>query len=953
MPVLPKPDTCRPCSLWGASEYGAGQGFSSLEGYGESGLFVVSEALGENEEADGLPLRRRGAAGGVFRRVLDELSIDANDLTITNVVRCRPPGNELWGKPYTWDAITHCQRYLNEAVGQRRPSMLLALGDTPLQQLVADNVGTVSTVRGFVLPSKYGMPLIATYHPAFITRGAWHLYGAFKNDIGRAYHFATKGIPSPLETDYALHPSLDDVHRFLADVLAHPEWPIAYDVETAFMLGEKEPEDWRLKRLIQIQFSVRPGQALVLPWDNGPYTQLARAILASPNPKWGWNSRCSDDIILRANGCTLNGELHDLMLAWAHLQPDFTARGDDRDGDEKGIPSKLMGLQSAASFYCPEVGPWKHLGSSNLQLYGAFDADYTCRCGLGIFAELDRFGLIAGYREHKYELKGVLDDLGEHGLPVDREAQAALRVYTLGELWRIQTGLHSQVPSEVLSVHPKQGYKSRSAKFSLVDPATDEDRWEKVALKALEASYDPSEPPLVMAAGHTGYLVQRPFYIQPEVDHDVRELRWCIERLFNPHGSSPNTRDYIRHMGYRMPTHISTGEETTGRAELQKLAKETGDPVLRAIDDWRDLRKTGLDYTTGKWVPGDDGRIHPTFRCGTTGSGQTTCTDPNAQQYPEHSGIAKRAKEAIRAEPGHMFVKVDMRGFHSRVVGWLANDPLYYQLADEDVHSFIAAHYLNLHDAPYLMEMSEDERRAALKAIKREHTHTRNYKVKRVVHGRQFNMGVRKLYQLHGQDFDPAPEVVMKAVGESKWFSWTPKQQMDEVNRWGRREASRLFRLFDQLFPRTFILYIEWVRDQIHTESPNRLVSPFGHHRLFWSWDMEQAAAFLPSNCAHCHIQSAMIRMRRSGALTAFGACNFTHDALWLHPEEAWVHRCVEDVQAEFEAPSAILVDSPLGPFQCNSDAEVGFDMAHTVSYADWEAKGCPDRDEWKEAFAA
>ena len=967
--MLPKPEWCRACVGWNFSERGPGQGFSSLEGTGDSGLLVVSEALGENEEEDGLPLRRRGAAGMVFRRAFeDELGLSSANATITNVLRCRPPGNELWGKPYTWAAIDRCRHYLAGAISQRQPTMLLALGDTPLQELVADNIGTVTEVRGFVLPSKYGVPLVATYHPAFIARGAWNLYGAFKRDVGFAAICARNGVPKLLETDYVLHPEVSGVHRFLAAVLADPSLPIAYDVETAHMLGEKEPEDWRLKRLIQIQFSVRPGSAIVLPWDNGLFSDLARRILSTPNPKWGWNSRLSDDIILRANGAVLAGELHDLMLAWAHLQPDFTARGDDRDGDEKGIPSKLMGLQSAASFYCPEVGPWKHLGASNLQLYGAMDADYTHRCGLGIFASLDRLGLTTGYREHKYELRWVLDDLGEHGLPVDRVKQAELRVYTLGELSRIQGELHGQVPSEILSIHPKAGYKALHSKVSLVDPATEPSEWPKASLRDLSATYDPSQPPLVMAAGHIGYLVQRKFTEDVRIDEkiDVAGLpfpitgvafgtqevaRWCIERLFNPHASSPNTKAYIRYMGYRMPTSIVTGEDTTGKTELLKLAKETGDSVLFAIYDWRDLAKTGRDYTTGKWVPGDDGRIHPTFRCGTTGSGQTTCTDPNAQQYPEHSGIAKRAKEAIRAEPGHMLVKVDMRGFHSRMIGWIANDPLYYQLADEDVHSFVSSHYLNLPEAPILMDMSEEERRAYLNAVKREHGHTRNYKVKRVVHGRQFNMGVRKLYQLHGADFDPPVERVIADVGEPRWYDWTPKQQLDEVNRRGRAEATKLFRLFDHLFPKTFIIYIENVRDAIYHETPNRLMTPFGHHRFFWNWDMEQAAAFGPSNCAHCHIQSALIRMREGGALRAFGACNFTHDALWLHPAERDVDGCIEVVQFEFERPSTVLVDSPLGPFQCNSDAEVGYDLAHMVGYSDWVSKGRPSAADWEIAF--
>lgn len=448
--------------------------------------------------------------------------------------------------------------------------------------------------------------------------------------------------------------------------------------------------------------------------------------------------------------------------------------------------------------------------------------------------------------------------------------------------------------------------------------------------KFVTEDYDPENPPLVELKVATGYVVQREF-ANPD---GTKEIRWCIERLYNPHASSPNTKAYIRHQGYKMPTHIVTGEETTGLTELDKLAKETGDSVLRATYDWRKLRKTGLDYTTGKWVPGEDGRVHGTLRCGTTGSGQTTATDPNIQQFPDHTGLAKRAKEAIRAERGRVLVKVDMRGFHSRMVGWIANDATYYQLADEDVHSFITAHYLHLPDAPYLMEMSADERRAALKFVKAEHSHTRNYKVKRVVHGRQFNMGVKKLYQLHGADFDPPVDQVIAKVGEAKWYSLTPEDQLATINDLGRMEARRLYRLFDDLFPLTFVAYIEETRELIYHVTKNRLTTPFGHHRFFWGFDMEQAAAFRPSNSAHCHIQSALVRMRATGALKAFGACNFTHDALWLHPWERDVDECVATVQYEFEKPSTVLVDSPLGPFQCNSDAEVGYHLAHMEAYA-------------------
>lgn len=993
MPVLPKPDYCRPCAL-----YGNGMGFSSLEGYGDSGLMVVAEALGEQEEEDGLPLRPHAPSGGLFNRASSrESAIDRQSLTLTNIVRCRPPDNELWGHPYTYPAIDHCAKYLHEAVAQRKPKFILALGDTPYMQLAADVPGTLSEIRGFVLPSRYGIPMMATYHPAFIVRGQWKLYGAFKRDVAMAHWMAVNGVPKQVETNYDLHPSDSGIRDFLDWLRANPTAPFSYDVETAGILGEVEPDDWRLKRLIQIQFSVRSGHAIVLPWV-GCGDEASNIIFRLPNPRWGWNSRLSDDIILEANGIPVTaqarangftkggiglyrpderptiqpgstsetemdgrvggvhsegtgsfgpGAAHDLMLAWAHLQPDFSSKGDDRDGDEKGIPSKLMGLQSAASFYCPEVGPWKHKASANLQLYGAYDSDITYRCGVGIFGELDALGLNDGYREHKYELRWVLDDLGNHGLPVDRGKQAELRAYAVAELAKLQAEMHAGVPPEVLSIHPKNGYKALHSRVSLVTEGSEPDTWPKASLRELLAEYDANKPPLVMAAGHVGYLVQRDFETP---DEKCSNIRPCIERLYNPHASSPNTKSYIRAKGYRMPVSLATGNETTGRNELRKLAKETGDRVLALTDTWRELRKTGLDYTTGKWVPGEDGRIHPTFRCGTTGSGQTSCTDPNAQQYPEHSGIAKRAKEAIRAEPGHLFVKVDMRGFHSRAIGWLTGDADYYRLADFDVHSYITAHFVHHQAAGQLSEMDDDELRSVLKAIKRDHTYERNYKIKRVVHGRQFNMGVNKLYDMHADDFNPNEAQMIAEVGEEKWFGWDKDRQITEVTKRGRAESRQLFYMFDELFPLVFLVYPRKVEEQLRNQMC-RLTTPFGHHRYIWNRDLEQGAAFGPSNCAHCHIQSAFIRMRYSGALARYGGANFTHDAGWFHPTYELVDACVGEVQEELERPSVVLVDSPLGPFQCNSDAEVGPDLAHMVGYSEWVKAGRPTAEQWKEVF--
>lgn len=953
------PATCRGCPVFEWDK-----NFVETEGTGSSGLLVVAEAPGEWEAEEKRPLSPNGRSGKVFRRALRELGIPAHTLCITNVLRSRPPNNELLGMWYEAGSIGHCSQYLRRTIDEVKPRAIIALGGIPTRELQADDHGTHTVVRGFLRASKYGVPLISTYHPSFIARGAWQLYGTFKSDIKYALEIAQQGVPVQGVTQYELNPSIERVRHYLRYLSGSGNrLPISYDVETDHIIGNPEPDDWRLKRIVQIQFSHRAGYAIVLPYT-GEYRLLAHAILALSNPKWGWNSRLSDDLALESDGAIINGERHDLMNAWGHLQPSFWGGKEDQDTD-KGVPSRLMGLQSAASFYCREVGPWKHLASLErikadpelLKLYGAYDADYNARVGIGIMASLEKTGLMAGYRSHKLGMRPVLDDLGTVGLPVDAAKQQELRTYVTGELQSIQQRIQSQVPPAVLGLHPKTGYKALHNKLSLVEEGKDPASWLKTPLRAIIEGYDPANPPLVMAAGHVGYLVQREFkedsngriarissrngaeehqlphpVVGPDeivpVDNPVdgyrvrsqdaaggteagsgRTARWCIERLFNPHGSSPNTKSYIRVMGYPMPTAIDSGLDTTGKLQLQQLAERTGDEVLSMVGQWREMHKTGMDYTSAKWTPGTDGRVHATFRFGTA-SAQTTAINPPVQTFPEHSGIAQRAKEAIRAEPGHMLVDVDMRGFHARMAGWLSRDPAYYRLANFDVHSFVTAHFLRMPDADYQLEMDDDELTAYLEHVKSDKTRKdiRNYKVKRVVHGVTFGMRARKLYMMYAQNFE------------------------------NEREAQQLIDLLASLFPRVFIAFPTWIEDQIRNVTPCRLVSPFGHHRLFYDYDMQQATAFYPSNNSHCHIQAALVRLRTDGALARYEAVNFKHDSLSTHPRIELVDECIATVQAELERPSDVLVNwmgspNPLGPFTCNSDAKVGLHLAAMKEY--------------------
>lgn len=127
-------------------------------------LMIVGEAPGANEEAQGIPFV--GATGKMVNEFLANAGISREEVYLTNVVKYRPPGNNinllysLEGKivddymPQLWDEI--------DAL---KPNCILALGNTALKGLTG--MQGIEKYRGSILQTIRGYPkVVATLHPA-------------------------------------------------------------------------------------------------------------------------------------------------------------------------------------------------------------------------------------------------------------------------------------------------------------------------------------------------------------------------------------------------------------------------------------------------------------------------------------------------------------------------------------------------------------------------------------------------------------------------------------------------------------------------------------------------------------------------------------------------------------------------------------------------------------------
>jgi uracil-DNA glycosylase family 4 len=115
----------------------------------------VAEASGEHEAREGRPLVEYAPAGSLFERTLRRMGIDRAQLSVSNLLRCRPKNNWLAGSPWEYAALRACRPNLLATIADRAPRAIFAMGDLPLRELTgeAGEARGISHMRGYVLPS--------------------------------------------------------------------------------------------------------------------------------------------------------------------------------------------------------------------------------------------------------------------------------------------------------------------------------------------------------------------------------------------------------------------------------------------------------------------------------------------------------------------------------------------------------------------------------------------------------------------------------------------------------------------------------------------------------------------------------------------------------------------------------------------------------------------------------
>jgi DNA polymerase len=137
-------------------------------GHPRAHWMVVGEAPGEQEDRQGEPFV--GKSGELLDNMLRALALTraeaepARQVYIANAIKCRPPGNR---NPEP-DELAECEGFLIRQVQLVQPRIILAMGRFAVQALLRSSE-PIGRLRGRVHHYQ-GVPLIVTYHPAYLLR---------------------------------------------------------------------------------------------------------------------------------------------------------------------------------------------------------------------------------------------------------------------------------------------------------------------------------------------------------------------------------------------------------------------------------------------------------------------------------------------------------------------------------------------------------------------------------------------------------------------------------------------------------------------------------------------------------------------------------------------------------------------------------------------------------------
>jgi uracil-DNA glycosylase family 4 len=394
--------------------------------YGRGKRLVIAEAPGETESEKGEPLV--GQSGQLFDKLCGCAGIKREDLTIVNILNCRPPDNKFPTSPEARSyishaegeqAVSHCFKAHVEPLLKGRPwERIDILGDVALNRIAGKD--GISTWRGspVAVPALGDKPLaLATYHPSYLLRDQ-ELIQVSINDL-------EKTLEVPPEK-YSLYPTLEQVQNFKAT-------QFSFDIETNYFKVGEDPF------IHMVGLCASPYEAIVVPYQ-GAYIRELRRIFRDAKSIIGHNCIQFDLPVLRYGNIQPSDDCQvwDTMLL-QHLR----------------FPNLPHDLEFVASQFSNKPA-WKSGKSKAFQLYCARDTDVTLQIFTKLLPLVREEGLLELYKNVQVPLARICYQMFQTGFKVDPSQVGKVRELLLTEMTQLELKLPEQLRSYDKAVSKRQ-----------------------------------------------------------------------------------------------------------------------------------------------------------------------------------------------------------------------------------------------------------------------------------------------------------------------------------------------------------------------------------------------------------------------------------------------------------------------------------------------------------------
>jgi len=134
------------------------------EGVQQADWLIVGDAPGTEEDIHGKPFLGQG--GQLLTAMIEAMGLKRENVFITNSLKCRPPESR---DPLESEIIA-CHVFLKQQIKLLKPKVILAVGRVAAHNLLGINE-PMKAMRGHTVTYKdTGIPVIVTYHPAYLLR---------------------------------------------------------------------------------------------------------------------------------------------------------------------------------------------------------------------------------------------------------------------------------------------------------------------------------------------------------------------------------------------------------------------------------------------------------------------------------------------------------------------------------------------------------------------------------------------------------------------------------------------------------------------------------------------------------------------------------------------------------------------------------------------------------------